>query len=321
MNCSDIQRILDDHGLRSISAAERLQFDTHLAGCAACFGVVSAQQMLSNEVAEAPRDGLLGSILGQVEAKPMTPPGPSAPLTWQSVGGLAALAALVVVLVVSLGLRQPVVDQEADSSVSAALSGQPSGDSVLAGAFVENEHFVALPEAGRLGGVGDRIAAWIFFMWSCLHCYELEPILSEWIAQQDPAAIDVVRIPVAWNDYAELHARAFYTAGILGISERVSDAFFAMIHENGTYLDTRDAIRALFLDLGVDGATFDGVFDSERVDDELRLARFSAAEARIDATPTLVVGAAYKTSPAMAGSGERMLQVADWLIAGIERQP
>jgi thiol:disulfide interchange protein DsbA len=305
--------VLDEHRLSVLSPAERSKFDAHLADCPGCFSDVSAERLLLNETSEKPSEGLLRSILANVPADPAPSARRESPFTWQLVGGVAAMAAVALLFVFATTPRAPELLPE-DTFSDTAVSNGPEAGSLLAQPFTEGEHFVALPEAGRFADLGDRISAWVYFMWSCLHCYELESALSDWIARVDPASVDATRVPVVWNEYAELHARAFYTASLLGVSAPVSDAFFAAIHENGNYLDTRAAIQELFFELGIDPERFDATFDSERVDDLLRLARFSAAEAQIDATPTMVIGGIYKTSPAMAGSQERMLEVADWLI-------
>lgn len=315
MKCSDVRSVLDEHRLSALSPAARLKFDAHLADCGSCFAEVSAQRLLTGEPAEALPEGLLEAVVARASAAEPSRRRSPEHFRWQSTGTLAALAALLLVVVV-IATRGPSGlpdDLDRGGATSDVSDSVPS----LAQAFVEGEHFLALPAAGRFSDFGDRITTWIYFMWSCLHCYELESMLSEWVARQDPAAVDVVKVPVVWNDYAELHARAFYTASLLDISGPVSDAFFESIHQRSEYLDTRTAIRSLFLDLGVDAALFDRTFDSDRTDDLLNLARFSAAEAQIDATPTLIIGGVYKTSPAMAGSQERMLEVADWLMAAL----
>ena len=316
MNCNDVERLLNEHRLSALSPAERREFDAHLADCGRCFTDVSAERILLSTPPERPPADLLQSILNGLPEDDAAVAQPGAPFGWQVAGGLAAMAAVAVLFVFATMVREPGISSDA-SRMGEAVSNVPASGVLSARPFVEGEDFVALPVAGRFADLGDQISAWIYFMWSCLHCYELESALSEWVAQLDPRAVDVTMVPVVWNDYAELHARAFYAESILGVSEPVSDAFFEAIHENGDYLDTREAIQAVFLGLGVDRGNFDAAFDSERVDDLLRLARFSAAEAQVDATPTMVVGGIYKTSPAMAGSQERMLEVADWLIEGL----
>ena len=85
MNCSDIRDVLNQHALRSLSAAERREFDVHVAGCATCFGAVSADRLLGSEVMDRPREGLSESILVRISESGRPSSRPSAPFGWPSI--------------------------------------------------------------------------------------------------------------------------------------------------------------------------------------------------------------------------------------------
>lgn len=310
MNCNDIRRVLDDHGLAGLSRSARTQFDTHLADCAACFDAVGVHEVLAGERVPDPRAGLLESIVGRLNADDgMEAARPAR--RWIPATGLAA-SLLLAVSLVWLGQR-PEGDL-AETAVSSERINLDTPAELLGAGFVEGEDYVSMPLGAPAGSLRERVSAWIFFMWSCLHCYELEAILPEWIAERSEAGVDVIRVPVQWNAVAELHARAFYAARLLGVEDAINSAFFREIHVSGNLPETRDEIETVFRDTGIASETFATVFDSSEVDANLETASRLADRYAVDATPTVVVNGAYKTNAGMAGSQERMLQIADWLL-------
>lgn len=327
MKCSDINRILDEHSWSSLSAAERSELNAHLVECAACVESVTAYELLRDEPVARPVPGLLHSIVARLPSETPRRSEHRWPFGWQTVGGLAAMGAVVLVAVFSVvgqqtpeplaptdtaapGLVADTIDDTSGQTLPPRQVGLPQ-----APVFVEGEHFVALPAVFQGVEALDRVTAWIFYMWSCLHCYEFEAALSEWIARQDPNEVDVVRVPVQWNPVVTLHARAHYAAELLGISDRVREAFFESIHERGEVPASREEIAILFSRLGVDRASFDNAFDSGRVTAELEQGRSIATAFGIDSTPTIVVDGRYMTSPGLAGSHQSATEVLDLLIA------
>ena len=123
----------------------------------------------------------------------------------------------------------------------------------------------------------------------------------------------LTRVPVVWNDEAELHARAFYTAEVLGKLDAMHAAFYEEIHTRGNRLASAAAFAEFFERFGIDAATFNEAFNSREVDARVQRAVALGREYGIRATPSLVVGGRYSTNPSLAGT--RMLAVADYLVA------
>ena len=67
------------------------------------------------------------------------------------------------------------------------------------------------------------------FWYGCGHCYNLEPVITDWVKTL-PADVNFVRIPVMWNPTNEIHGRVFYTAEALGKRPQISTAMFRAIH-------------------------------------------------------------------------------------------
>jgi thiol:disulfide interchange protein DsbA len=70
---------------------------------------------------------------------------------------------------------------------------------------------------------------------------------------------------------------------------------------------------------GVDGAKFSEVYNSFSVQTKARQAKQLAEAYRIDGVPAIGIQGRYYTSGSMAGSGERSLAVADYLLNRVRK--
>lgn len=159
---------------------------------------------------------------------------------------------------------------------------------------------------------GDKIEVVEMFWYGCPHCFQFEPYLQKWLKHK-PANVKFVRIPATFRPLWKLHARAFYTAEILGIGEKLHKPFFDAYHLERNRLDSEKAIRAFFVKHGVKGSEFDDVFHSFAV--ETRLARAVDLGGRygIDGVPSIIVNGKYRTYKRITGHAN-MLEVVDYLI-------
>lgn len=340
MECRHVNAILDEHRLATLSSAERGNLDAHLAGCDACADAFAVWETLGREAVPGPRPELFAELCEQIrkstgaaEAGSVSvPPTVSANARrsailgsqWTVFGGLAVMAALVLLSVTALlamqsraPLTPPVVPVAGITGESLPGPAFPQPSLLRPGtgsAFVDGQQYLSLPGATQIQSLGDRLTVWLFFMWSCLHCYEFDAELAAWLDAQDPDVVELVRVPVQWNPRAEIQARAFFAAEMLGVADAVSAEVYAAIHDRRESIETRDRIAAVFAQAGIDRAAFSAAFDSPQVDAVLASARAVAEAFGIDATPSIVVGSAYRTDPGMAGSTARMLDAVDWLL-------
>ena len=153
-----------------------------------------------------------------------------------------------------------------------------------------------------------------FFAYSCGHCYNFEPLLSQW---KPGLAADVSFLPspAIWNAAMKPHAKAFYTAQALGVLDTMHGALFAAMHVDGKRLASDGEIRQLFVTNGVAAADFDKAYNSFGVSSQVRQAEARAKGARITGTPEMMVGGKYRITTRKAGSQANMLKIADFLIA------
>ncbi len=152
------------------------------------------------------------------------------------------------------------------------------------------------------------------FWYGCPHCYHFEDNLKRWLAKK-PSYVHFIRIPAVWNPLLRLHARAFYTAQILGKGDAMHAAFFNEIHVAHNELDTEDKLAAFFGRFGVDAATFKKTFESYAVQEKMQRADELNRRYRIEAVPSMVVNGKYMTNGNMVGSYDDMLALVDELVA------
>ena len=185
--------------------------------------------------------------------------------------------------------------------------------------YVEGEHYLAAKQPIAPPDDG-KIHVTEFFLYSCPHCYHLESDLNDWRAQLGDD-VEFSRVPVLFSAGGEPYARLYYTAEKLGVLEQVHDKIFAAIHEQGRRLPSESAMRDFMVSQGVDGERFTQVYESDEITQKLREAAQAMQAYPVTATPAITVAGRYYITGRTAGSNDRMLEVADYLIAQQRKAP
>jgi len=89
---------------------------------------------------------------------------------------------------------------------------------------------------------------------------------------------------------------------------------FNAIHREHNRMDKPAEIAAFMQKNGIDSAKFLDLYNSFGVQTKTRQARALAEEYKIDGVPALGINGRYYTSGSLAGSLDRSLAVADFLI-------
>ena len=178
---------------------------------------------------------------------------------------------------------------------------------------VEGQQYVRLARPQPVATPG-KIEVIEFFWYGCPHCYEFEPMLEAWVKKLPP---DVVlrRVPVAFRDEPfTAHQKIFYALEALGQVDAMQMKVFNAIHRDHNRMDKPAEIAAFMQKNGIDSAKFLDLYNSFGVQTKTRQARTLAEEYKIDGVPALGINGHYYTSGSLAGSLERSLAVADFLI-------
>ena len=205
---------------------------------------------------------------------------------------------------------------------SAALIGAGLGAGPAAtlaqGGPIEGTHYVRLSQPAPTATPG-KIEVIEFFWYGCPHCNAFEPALDPWIKQL-PADVAFRRMPVAFSQEPFFaHQRIFYALESLGLLPAMHRRVFYAIHSDRQRLDKPADISAFMAKNGVDAAKFMEAFDSFSVQTKARQAAQLSAAYKIDGVPAIGVQGRYYTSGPLAGSNEKSLVVADFLIERVRK--
>ncbi|MDH5325518.1 MAG: thiol:disulfide interchange protein DsbA/DsbL [Gammaproteobacteria bacterium] len=159
----------------------------------------------------------------------------------------------------------------------------------------------------------DKVEVVEMFWYGCPHCNSLEPYVERWL-KRIPKNAEFVRIPAIFRPEWELHARAFYTAEILGVLEKTHSAMFEALHSQKRRLRTDEEIMEFFAEQGVKQGDFKRVFRSFAVEAKIRRAKDLSQRYGIEGVPALIVNGKYRTGARMAGGNANIFKVVNHLV-------
>lgn len=205
---------------------------------------------------------------------------------------------------------------------SAALIGAGLGASALSlagpaaaqGGPVEGTHYVRLSQPLPVAAPAGKVEVIEFFWYGCPHCNAFEPALEAWVRKL-PADVAFRRVPVVFREEPfTAHQRIYYALEAMGQLEAMHRKVFYAIHAEHARLDKPADIVAFMTKNGLDGTKFLDVYNSFSVQTKSRQAKQLAESYKIDGVPAIGIHGRYYTSGTLAGTPERSLAVADFLI-------
>ncbi|MFT5173523.1 MAG: thiol:disulfide interchange protein DsbA [Gammaproteobacteria bacterium] len=152
------------------------------------------------------------------------------------------------------------------------------------------------------------------FWYGCPHCYRFLPSM-EALDKRKADYVAIRRMPAIFRDSWAIHARAYYTAKLLDVVERIHRPLFVAIHDKNQALNTPASLRAFFVAHGVEGKTFDKTFESFAVETMLRKSTLMQGRYGVRGTPSVIVNGKYRVSAEKAGGYAQMVDVAEALAA------
>lgn len=163
----------------------------------------------------------------------------------------------------------------------------------------------------------DKIQVIEFFNYGCPACNHFEPALEKWLANGKPKDVAFERVPVVFHPEWDILARAYYVAKDLGVESKITPAIFNAIHQQGDDLSTPAALAKFFAQHGVKEQDFNSALQfSPGIDAQMMRGENLMGVYQVFQIPTLLINGKYQTNLGMAdGDGNRMIQIADYLIA------
>lgn len=184
-------------------------------------------------------------------------------------------------------------------------------DNPMLGDFIEGEHYDLIENPRRVRG--DQIEIMEFFSYACVHCYNFDPTLEDWVESKGDE-IKFVRTPAVANELWRILGRNYYTMEKLGILEEYHLAFFREVHEVRRNFSTPERLADYFESQGVSRADYEEAFNSSEVMRKVIDADKMARRLQVAAVPTIVVHGKYVVKVTRAVGISRMLEVMDHLI-------
>ena len=183
------------------------------------------------------------------------------------------------------------------------------------GAPKEGTHYVKLstPAPVTLSGPDKKIEVVEFFWYGCPHCYAFEPTLEPWVKKL-PADVSFRQVPVAFMAQYQIHQKLFYALEEMGQLPAMHRKVFNAIHQQNKRLSTEAEVIAFATASGIDGAKLGESMKSFSVSTKVNRAKQLAEAYKIDGVPALGINGRFYTSATLAGSHERAVAVADFLI-------
>lgn len=169
---------------------------------------------------------------------------------------------------------------------------------------------------------GKKVEVIEFFMYTCPHCYALDPLLEEWVRKQGDKVV-FRRLHFAQGPTDPL-AHAYLTLEAMGQTEAVHGKILRAIHgERQRIYRSDDELKAFLVKNGIDKARYEQFFNSFSVQTKLKQLAGTIDKYKVSSAPTLVVDGRYMTSPTIAGgagisesqAGRQTIAVLDQLVA------
>lgn len=176
----------------------------------------------------------------------------------------------------------------------------------------------APPEAGKdyelispapPKGTGDEVEVMEFFMFTCPHCYNLDPKLQEW-RKKLPENVKFHHMPAMFGGVANLHAKAFFALEVLGEAERLHQPFFKAIHEQKRRLRTEADLEKFLGENNVDLDKFRAAMKSFTVQTKANRAAALMRRYGVRSVPTMIVDGRYrvKNTPTVLETTDALIE-------------
>ena len=163
------------------------------------------------------------------------------------------------------------------------------------------------------GGTNGKVEVVEMFWYGCPHCFQFEPHIEKW-KKSIPDYIEFKQIPAIFNNPVwKLHARAYYTAEVLGVTEKIHKPLFDAIHVQRQRVRSKEALEEFFELHGVTKEEFKKAFNSFAVNAKVRRAEDLSKKYQLSGVPVIIVNGKYRVEGELSGSYENMLKTASEL--------
>ncbi len=215
---------------------------------------------------------------------------------------------------------KPNVGEMKKSAVSEPAANAPAVETdkpAVNKTFTEGIHYAKISTRVKPTAAADKIAVQEMFWYGCPHCASLEPTTAKWKSTM-PDDIEFQYIPAALNPTWAVHAKAFYAAEQLGLTEATHENLFKAIHQQGRRINTEDALVRFFSAAGVNPDDFRAAMNNDETKKKVNMSASLAKRYGLTGVPSLIVDGQYRV---LLYDGLRsyneLYEVVDFLIARV----
>jgi|TARA_B100002003_G_scaffold248857_1_gene283634 thiol:disulfide interchange protein DsbA len=184
-------------------------------------------------------------------------------------------------------------------------------ESPMLGDFIEGEHYTLLEKPRRIRS--DKIEVMEFFSYGCIHCYNFDPSLTDWV-DANIDRINFIRTPVVSSDYWRILGRNYYAMEKLGLIDEHHLPFFREVQEVKRNFSPPTRLGDYFDGRGITADEYMKTFNSPDLASKISAADQMARRLKVASVPTIIIHGKYKIRPTRAVGISRMLDVMNFLI-------
>ena len=138
-----------------------------------------------------------------------------------------------------------------------------------------------------------------FFSYACIHCYQFEPKLKQWL-KKTSSDMNFERVPAVFSNRMMPLAKLYYALEDIGMLDNFHDLVYEKIHVEKEKIFSKKAIFDWISsqpEIDYDG--FVASYDSFAVGRKANVAKQLTRKFRIPGTPYITIGGRYLTGPSM----------------------
>lgn len=174
--------------------------------------------------------------------------------------------------------------------------------------------YVTLKDPAPVDTKPPQVEVIEFFSYGCSHCKNFEPVFTAW-KKAAPQDVVVRMVHVGFNKSFEPLQRIYYALESMGEVDKVHAKVFDALQTQRKRLNQPEVLFPWIAEQGVDRAKFEAAYKSFGVASKLQRANQLQEAYRVEGTPALGIAGRYYTDGSMAGGFERMIQIANTLVA------
>ena len=182
----------------------------------------------------------------------------------------------------------------------------------------EGTDYLTLDKAAPTEAPAGTIEVVEFFWYSCPHCNAFEPQLASWIKKL-PKDVAFRRVPVSFRPDFEPQQRLYYVLESMGKVEEMQIKVFKAIHLERQPLTNSEQITAWAEKQGINQAKFVEAYNSFPVVTRVRKATQLQDRYKVQGVPALGIAGRFYTDGTQAGTMERALGVAEYLVGVVRK--